>query len=68
MSCEGWFVRVATKPTPHDSWSNRESIRLGREPPVDAAGAALFLVPISNYNGLPFLQQAKNEIFPGNRP
>jgi hypothetical protein len=41
---------------------------MGREPPVDAAGAALFLVPISNYNGLPFLWQAKNEIFPGNRP
>ncbi len=73
MSWEGWFSRVATNPTPHDSKSNRESIRLspqrarspgtrhlGREPPVDRAGSAQFLVPISNYNGLPFRPQTNS--------
>jgi len=74
MSCEGWLSSVATNPTPHDSKSNRASIRLsperahspgtpnlGREPPVDRAGAAQFLVPISNYNGLPFRPQTNSE-------
>jgi hypothetical protein len=37
---------------------------LGREPPDDTAGAAQFLVPISNYNGLPFfLKSGKQIIF-----
>jgi hypothetical protein len=35
---------------------------MGREPPVDKAGATQFLVPISNYNGLLFRSQAKSEI------
>src|SRR5579872_22423 len=65
MSCEGWFSRVATKPTPHDSWSNRESISEGREPPVDTAGSAQFLVPISNYKRVPFLAKSYFAKFAG---
>jgi hypothetical protein len=42
---------------------------MGREPPVDKAGAARFLVPISNYNGLPYSSEDEmRNIFADLRP
>jgi hypothetical protein len=45
---------------------SREIPMVGREPPVDKAGSAQFLVPISNYNGLPFRTKTKSRIFLAN--